>query len=277
MRFELIDQLAKPTAGCAGDLDLLECSQSRDPVIAISDQHGLSRLNSLGIEPVATLAPSTVLGWQTRHTLDRIFKRSGATSVVCRSDWSLNLAAQLSGVSPARPKDLPETRPHTHDRARVREGLGLTDADRLVVPLSNHPGEIDAMVLALFSASMAIAEKPVVVLLPAKAAFFRRARAFLSNADRVLSVIATNVPATAFAPGADAIIWGPHTSDADADYNAPRNISWARRFGVPVLCTENHISESACDDLPGKLHACAGTSAADIASPLLDIFNGSAQ
>lgn len=274
MRFELIDQHAKPTAGCAGDLDLLECSRSRDPVIAISDQHGLYRLNSLGIQPIATLAPSAVLEWQTRHTLDRIFKRSGATAVVCRSDWSLHLAAQISGVSPERPKYTPESHVHTKDRASVRQALGLTDAHKLVVPLSNHPGDIDAMVLALFSAAMAIAETPIVLLLPGKAAFIRRARAFLANADRVLDVIATNTPTTAYASGADAIIWGPHTSDAHADYNAPRYISWARRFGVPVLCTERHISDSSGEGLPGKLHACAGTSAADIASPLLDIFNG---
>lgn len=277
MRFELIDQFAKPIAGCAGDLDLIECSKSKNPVIAIADRHGLSRLKSAGIKPIATLAPSPVVQWQTRHTLERVFKRSGATSVLCRSDWSLRLAAQISGVSPVRPSEVPDAQPHVSHRAQIRKQLSLSYSHRLVVPMSNHPGDIDAMVLALFSASMAIAETPIVLLLPSKASFFRRARSFLANADRVLSVIATDVPAAAFAPGADAIIWGPHTADADADYNAQKNISWARSFGVPVLCTENQFTESTDLDLPGRLYACAGTSAADIASPLLDVLRGSSQ
>ncbi|GAB5495301.1 MAG: hypothetical protein Phyf2KO_03810 [Phycisphaerales bacterium] len=275
MRFELIDQLAKPASRGAGDLDLLECAQSMDPVIAITDRFELSRMRSLGIDPVATIASSSVTTWQTRNTLERVFKRVGATTVICRSEWSLKLAAQISGVYPVRPDHSFVSDSTTADRSRIRNAIGVSDSHKLVVPLSHHPSEIDAMVLALFSTSMSNAENPVVLILPSKSAYFRRARAFLSNADRLLSIIATDVPAAAIAPGADAIIWGPHASDANADYNSTRNISWARSFGIPVLCTENHFTESTEDDLPGKLYACAGTSAADIASPLLSILHGS--
>lgn len=273
MQVELIDQLAKPTDGCAGDLDLLECASSTSPVIAVADRSGLARMSTLGINPVACVTPSPVVKWQTKHVLEKAFKRVGATKVVCRSEWSLRLAATISGVHPVRPETPSGSCQCRISRQQVREQLGLQESHKLIVPLANHPGEIDALVLALCASAMSIAEHPIVTLIPSRAGHVRRARAFLANADRVLNAIATEVPTAAYLAAADAIIWGPHIVGADADRNAIRTIRWARSFGVPVLCTAPQIDALEIDDASGKLYVCAGTSAADLASPLLEIFN----
>lgn len=270
MRFQLIEQLPTPRPGHATELSALECAASDTPVIAIADQRGLNRLASIGIDPVATVTPSKRSKWRTTRVLERTFKRVGATTVVCRSDWCLQTAGVISGVDPILPESHGPVR--LPSREALREKLGLSPEHRFVVPLTNHPGEVDAMSLTLCSLAMSIAQTPIVLLMPANAAHVNRARAFLAGADRVLDLIPTSAPAAAYTPAADALIWGPHKQGADALANADHSVRWARTFGVPLLCPHEIARLARKDESLAPLYPCNGTSAADIASPLRSIF-----
>jgi len=273
MQIELIDQLPFPVNGACCDLAALACADSSEPVVAIGDMHGLRRLQLLGINPVAVVPPSKSFPWRNKRRLERVFRRIGATTVVCRSEWSYEIASLLSGVYPIRPdQDIAPLQPDAARRARLRRSLGLGDSDNLLVPLANHPEQIDSLVICMCASALAIANVPVVMMLPSRAKHIARARGFLSNADRVLQVVVTDTPTAYFALAADALIWGPHTIDENPNPNAERCITWARGVGVPVLCpSQFQDSESSTADV-GELYSCNGTGAADVAAPLLSIF-----
>ena len=273
MRVVLIDHLPFEAPGAASELDALAASVDTDPVIAIADHEGVRRLNALGIDPIDIVTPSRRVHWQTRHVLERSFKRIGATSVLCRSNFSMRIASSLSGVLPVRPTDEETIPPVRADqRDELRDRLGLTSDDILLVPIADHPREIDAMVLALAVTSMHIAQTPVVCLLPRLAGKFRRARSFFAGADRVLPVVAVDEPSVFYTPAADAIIWGPHGESAHDPKSASRALSWARGFGVPLLFPHDCLDETNEPGTGAPVYACNGTGASDVAAPLLSIF-----
>jgi len=273
MQIELIDQLPAPAEGTCRDIDALACAESSDPVVAIADMQGVKRLQSIGIDPVAVVSPSKSMPWRNRHMLERVLRRIGATTVVCRSEWSYELASLLSGVYPVRPdSDITPLKPDSQKRVDLRASLELMDSHNLLVPLANHPEQIDSLVVCMCASAIAIPNVPVVMMLPSRAKHIARARGFLSNADRVLQVIVTDTPTAYFAPAADAMIWGPHAIDEDPNTNATRCISWAQGAGVPVLCPSQFLDIQADSASDGQLYSCNGTGAADVAAPLLSIF-----
>ena len=104
MQIQLIDYLSTPADdNISCDFDALACASSQDPVVVIADRDGVSRLQSVGIDPVAVVTPSRYTPKRTKHRLERVLKRIGATTVVCRSDWVHEMTSMLSGFTPVHP------------------------------------------------------------------------------------------------------------------------------------------------------------------------------
>lgn len=262
--------------GDASEYEILACAQAGGPLVLVASERGHAVARSIGLKPSATVCPVRGLPWITTQRLDRVVRRLGITEFSCRSASALRLASGLYVISLSTP-DRPEPLGfEPGERERLRAQLGLRDSDRLLVPLACHASQIDAMTLCMGAATLAIAELPTVTLLPARSASARRARAFLSGADRVLDVIATELPTLCFAPAADAMIWGPH-ADVDAqEADSKLAIDWARRFGVPVLCPSANLEFG--DKADGSLlYACNGSGGADIASAMIAAFGSPAQ
>lgn len=271
MRALLLDMPDTWSPGDASELDILACSQAKEPLVLIASAAGVVLARRVGLNPIATVCPVRATPWITTQRLDRAVRRLGITEFSCRSASALRLASGLHVISLSTPdrSDQPSLTVFGRDELRAR--LGLKPDDRLLVPLACHASQLDAMVLVMASATLSIAELPAVTLLPARGANARRARTFLSGADRVLDVIATDLPTVCFAAAADALMWGPHQGPEIPASEARRAITWARRFGVPVLCPNAYL------DLEGKgeggpLVACNGSGGADIASAMLDAF-----
>lgn len=277
MRVQLIDYLPKYSPKGSCDLSAIACSGSSDPIVVVADRDGASRLRSVGIHPVATVTPSVHFPYQNKGRVERTLKRIGATTVVCRSDWCYSTVSTMSGFTPVRPDTaVTSLSNHSSQRESLRAQLGLSECHNLVIPVSSRPEQIDSLIVCLSSSALAIAKVPVVFLLPSTAKHIGRARAFLSNADRILRVIVTDTPSAYFAPTADAIIWGPHAIGEDHTLHAEETIDWARGFGVPVLCPSQYAKPAKTTSGRGKLYACNGTGAADVSAPLLSIFGSQA-
>lgn len=263
--------------GDASEHEALACLGTAEPVVLVASARGRSLARRIGLDPIETVCPVRAMPWLTIQRLDRAVRRLGITELSCRSRSALRLASGLHVISLSTPERAEPGAMHRLGRSELRRHLGLKEADRLLVPLAHHASRIDTMVLCIASATLAIAELPTVTLLPSRGANSRRARAFLSGADRVLDVIATDLPTMCYAAAADAIIWGPHHthhphSRAEAsDADARDTIQWARRFGVPMLCPSAYLD--LADEGPGgELFACNGTGGADIASAMLAAF-----
>lgn len=234
-----------------------------DPVVLVASAQGERWARLAGIEPIATVCPAPGMPWLTRRRIERTAERLGIREFAYSSPRVHTLSGRsLLQKAPAAD----QTR--TGERDAMRRHLGLKDTDRLVVPMACHPTRIDQVPICMASAALAIAEFPVVFVLPARGANARRARAMLSNMDRVLEVIAWDGPTSSLARAADAILWGPDAEGRRPDSSDKAGIRWAIQFGVPVLCPESAIREEDA----GRLVPCNGTGGADISSAVLSAF-----
>ncbi len=276
MRAILLDIPDQWTPGCACEHNVLECVNEPDPLILVATAEGKKQALAIGLDPVATICPVRAMPWITTQMLDRVVRRLGITELSCRSPSAQQLASGLHVISISIPEwNERPAEPSSSERKRLRASLGLAEDARLLVPLACHASQIDSLVLAMSAAALSIAELPTVTLLPSHGANVRRARAFLSGADRVLDVIATDQPTTRYAPAADAILWGPHHEPMRPDDNAKCAIRWARGFGVPVLCPNAYLTLE--NESPGgELVSCNGSGGADIASAMLAAFGSPA-
>lgn len=243
-----------------------------DPVVLIATAEGERWARLAGIEPLATVCPVRGMPWVTKGRVVRAVRRLGVTRLACASPSANELAQGDHGAQVIRSISF-ETSPPLPTREAARERLGLAPADRLVVPVACHPSRIDQVPICMASSALSIAEFPAVFVLPARGANARRARAMLSNMDRVLEVIAWDGPTSLIAPAADAILWGPDAAGRRPDASDKAGIRWATRFGVPVLCPESAIREEDA----GRLVPCNGTGGADIASAVLAALGGGAR
>ena len=276
MRAILLDIPDQWTPGAACEHEVLRCVSESDPLILVATEQGKQKALATGLDPVATICPVHAMPWITTQMLDRIVRRLGITELSCRSPNAQHLASGLHVISISLPEwdERPAT-PSESERSRLRASLGLAEDARLLVPMACHASQIDSLVLAMASAALSIAELPTVTLLPTHGANVRRARAFLSGADRILDIIATDQPTTRFAQAADAILWGPHHEPMRPDDNARCAIRWARGFGVPVLCPSAYLTLEN-EGPGGELYSCNGSGGADIASAMLAAFGSPA-
>lgn len=262
--------------GGASEYEILTCRDERDPLILVATALERQRALSVGLDPLETICPVRHMPWLTTQKLDRVVRRLGITEFSCRSLAAHRLASGLHVISLSTPEHTePIARRDATARARLRAELGLTDDDRLLVPLACHASQIDSMVLCMAAAALSVAELATVLMLPTHGTHRRRARAFLSGADRILDVIATDRPTMYYAAAADALIWGPHVDASGSDSNARCAIRWARGFGVPVLCPSDYLDLEG-DGPGGELVSCNGSGGADIASAMLAAFGGAA-
>jgi len=262
--------------GSATEYDVLACLRENDPLVLVATAKGVRRARAIGLDPVATICPVRSMPWITTQQLDRVVRRLGITELSCRSAFAQNLASGLHVISISVPTREPEVaEPNEAERLHQRESLGLGPDDRLLVPLACHATQIDSLVLCMGAVTLSIAEMPTVMLLPANGYNTHRARRFLSGADRVLDIIATDQPTMCYSQAADVIIWGPHHDIQSAEEHSRCAIRWARGLGVPVLCPSAYLDIE--DEGPGgRLYACNGSGGADIASAMLAAFGSAA-
>ncbi len=272
MRAILLDLPDHWIPGCACEHDLIACLEESDPLLLIATAQGKHRARAFGLDPVATICPVRAMPWITTQQLDRVVRRLGVTELSCRSQEAQHLASGLHVISISIPEHNEQpAEPRDAERAALRAELGVAEDDRLLVPLACHASQIDSLTLAMAAAALSIAELSAVMLIPSGGANVRRARAFLSGGDRVLDVIATDLPTMRYAQAADAMLWGPHHSQKSSDENARRTIRWARGLGVPVLCPSAYLDLEK--EGPGsELFSCNGSGGADIASAMLAAF-----
>lgn len=237
---------------------------SSDPVVLVATAEGERWARLAGIEPLATVCPVRGMPWVTKGRVAKAVRRLGVTRLACASPAANDFAQGDHGAQVIRSLSF-ETSPTLPTREAARERLGLAPADRLVVPLLGHPSRIDLVPICMASSALSIAEFPVVFVLPARGANARRARAMLSNMDRVLEVIAWDGPTSLIAPAADAILWGPDAEGRTPGSSDRAGIEWAVRMGVPVLCPAALIR----DDDASQFVPCNGTGGADISSAVL--------
>ena len=276
MRAILLDMPDEWTPGSASEYEALRCVGERDPLVLIATADGTARARGVGLDPVATICPVRSMPWITTQQLDRVVRRLGITELSCQSVAAQQLASGLHVISISVPDK--EATIAVRDDARrsaLRGALGLRESDRLLVPLACHASQIDSLVLCMSAIALSIAELATVTLLPAGGFNKRRARAFLSGADRVLDVIATDLPTMYYAQAADAIIWGPHHDLQSADEHTRCAIRWARGLNVPVLCPSAYLDIES-EGAGGELYSCNGSGGADIASAMLAAFGGAA-
>ncbi|MCA9273252.1 MAG: hypothetical protein KDA31_09425 [Phycisphaerales bacterium] len=276
MRAILLDMPDEWSPGAASEYDVLRCVGERDPIVLVATATGQRRARAIGLDPVATICPVRSMPWITTQQLDRVVRRLGITELSCRSVAAQQLASGLHVISISIPVSETQIAERNEtERSRLRRALGLRHNDRLLVPLACHASQIDSMVLCMGAITLSIAELPTVTLLPAGGHNRHRARAYLSGADRVLDVIATDLPTMYYAQAADAVIWGPHHDIRIADAHTRCAIRWARGLNVPVLCPSVYLDIE--DEGPGgELFSCNGTGGADIASAMLSAFGSAA-
>jgi hypothetical protein len=274
VRAILLDMPDEWTPGAASEYDVLRCSREQDPIVLVATAEGARRARAIGLDPVATICPVRSMPWITTQQLDRVVRRLGITELSCRSEFAQQLAAGLHVISISIPSDEDRfARRDASERARLRNKLGLREDDRLLVPMACHASQIDSLVLCMGAIALSIAELPTVTLLPASGHNRHRARAYLSGADRVLDVIATDLPTMYYAQAADAIIWGPHHDLRSAEQHTRCAIRWARGLHVPVLCPSAYL-DIEHEGPGGELFSCNGSGGADIASAMLAAFDG---
>ena len=243
-----------------------------DPVVLVATAEGERWARLAGIEPLATVCPVRGMPWVTKARVAKAVRRLGVKTLACASPAASELAQGDHGAQVIRSISF-EASPTLPPREATRERLGLAPSDRLVVPLLCHPSRIDLVPICMASSALSIAEFPVVFVLPAQGANARRARAMLSNMDRVLEVIAWDGPTSLIAPAADAILWGPDAEGRRPGSSDRAGIKWAARLGVPVLCPAPLIR----DDDTKQFVPCNGTGGADIASAVLAAFGDGAR
>ena len=276
MHVELLDYRCASSLGDTGtNVEAMACASSDLPIIAITTGDGLRALSCLGVNPAAHVSPVAGSARLTMRSLRRTLRVFEATAVRCRSPYASHLAdlTNLPISIELVPPDLEGLTPSV-SRHAIRDRLGLTQTDRLCVPLAARDEDIDAILLAMCAGALSIAEVPLVMAQPNAARHANRARRLLSSSDRPLDVFATHIPMLALAPAADVLLWGPHADRNHFDQYGLKIEHWARQFDVPFMCsnrlidaileqdgTRNHASE--------RLVACNGISGTEIASSML--------
>ncbi|MEL7482769.1 MAG: hypothetical protein AAFN41_00305 [Planctomycetota bacterium] len=178
----------RPPPGAADDDDLL-LATGADAAVMIGDATGLKRARAMGINVIehigVTPGPRAML---RRRVLRRL---PADSSWFPMSIW----AAGITNRS-LRVPDSPDTPHAVVDRVQAP----------FVLPVASDPRDIDAFQLVLAAGLLEAAGSSCVIGLPSGASNMSRARRLLSNADRLIPVIALPAPAPRYIVRADLLL-----------------------------------------------------------------------